>query len=156
MFRNGESDDLVHMALDINSLEESFDLIAPRGDEVVEDFYNRIFTVAPGLRGLFPDDMARQRKAVLATLVLVRKSLHDLEGLIPTLRGLGARHVGYGARPEHYPVVGEALIGAMASVAGDAWKPAYSDAWAEAYGVIVDQMLIGAEEAAAAEERLAA
>lgn len=144
------------MALDINSLEESFDLISPRGDEVVEDFYNRIFEAAPGLRGLFPDDMTHQRKVVLATLVLVRKSLRDLEGLIPTLRGLGARHVGYGAQPEHYPVVGQALIGAMANVAGDAWKPEYSAAWVEAYGVIVEQMLIGAEEAAAGEELLAA
>jgi hemoglobin-like flavoprotein len=136
------------MALDINSLEESFDLIAPRGDEVVEDFYNRIFTVAPGLRGLFPDDMTHQRKVVLATLVLVRKSLRDLDGLVPTLRKLGARHVGYGAQAEHYPVVGEALIGAMSHVAGDAWRPGYTDAWVDAYAVIVEQMLIGAEEAA--------
>jgi hemoglobin-like flavoprotein len=143
------------MALDINSLEESFDLIAPRGDEVVEDFYNRIFEAAPQLRGLFPDDMTHQRKVVLATLVLVRKSLRDLNGLIPTLRGLGARHVGYGAQPEHYPVVGQALIGAMASVAGDAWKPAYSDAWVEAYGVIVAEMLKGAEEAQRLELRAA-
>jgi hemoglobin-like flavoprotein len=148
MPRHPENDDLFRMALDIDSLEESFDLIAPRGDEVAEDFYNRIFTVAPGLRGLFPDDLTHQRKVVLATLVLVRKSLRKLEGLIPTLRNLGARHVGYGARPEHYPVVGEALIGALAGVAGDAWKPEYGDAWVEAYGVIVDQMLIGAAEAA--------
>lgn len=56
----------------------------------------------------------------------------------------------------HYPVVGEALIGAMASVAGDAWKPECSAAWVEAYGVIVQQMLIGAEEAAVAAQLLAA
>jgi hemoglobin-like flavoprotein len=144
------------MALDINSLEESFDLIAPRGDDVVEDFYRRIFTVAPGLRGLFPDDMTHQRKVVLATLVLVRKSLRDLEGLVPTLRALGARHVNYGAQPEHYPVVGRALIEAMENVAGDAWRREYTSAWVEAYGVIVEQMQIGAEEAAVADERLAA
>jgi hemoglobin-like flavoprotein len=135
------------MPLDINSLEESFDLIAPRGDDVVEDFYNRIFDAAPQLRGLFPDDMTHQRKVVLATLVLVRKSLRDLNGLIPTLRALGGRHVGYGAQPEHHPVVGQALIGAMASVAGDAWKPEYSSAWVAAHGVIVAEMLKGAEEA---------
>ena len=142
--------------MDINSLETSFDAIADRGDEVVEDFYNRIFTVAPGLRGLFPDDMTHQRKVVLATLVLVRKSLRNLEGLIPTLRALGARHVGYGAQPEHYPVVGRALIEAMENVAGDAWRREYTTAWAEAYNVIVAEMLIGAEEAAADAVPLAA
>jgi hemoglobin-like flavoprotein len=144
------------MALDIDSLEESFDLIAPRGGEVVEDFYNRIFTTAPQLRGLFPDDMTHQRKVVLATLVLVRKSLRNLDGLIPTLRNLGARHVGYGAEPDHYPVVGQALIEAMANVAGDAWMPEYSVAWVAAFGVIVEQMLLGAKEAEASEQLLAA
>ncbi len=28
----------------------------------------------------------------------------------------GARHVGYGARPEHYPVVAEVLIESMAAL----------------------------------------
>ena len=135
------------MALDINSLETSFDAIADRGDEVVEDFYNRIFIVAPGLRGLFPDDMTHHRKAVLATLVLVRNSLRNLERIVPTLRALGARHVGYGAEPEHYPVFGQALIEAMAHVAGDAWRPEYSVAWADAFQVRVAAMLAGAEEA---------
>jgi hemoglobin-like flavoprotein len=105
------------MALDLNSLETSFDAIAPRGEELVEDFYNRLFTAAPPLRGLFPDDMTRQRTMLLAALVLLRKSLRDLDRIAPTLRSLGARHVGYGALPEHYPVVGTLLIESMAHVA---------------------------------------
>src|SRR3954452_19742885 len=114
MARRASCDDLVRMALDINSLENSFDLIAPRGDEVVEDFYDRIFTAAPGLRAMFPDDMAHTRTMVLATLVLVRKSLRKFDALVPTLRALGARHVGYGTKPEHFDVVGPLLIEAMA------------------------------------------
>jgi hemoglobin-like flavoprotein len=79
-----------------------------------------------------------------------------LDEIVPTLRVLGARHVGYGAQPEHYPVVGQALIEAMANVAGDAWRPEYNEAWAQAYEVLVGEMLIGAAEAAGDEERLAA
>lgn len=33
--------------------------------------------------------MTHQRKAVLATLVLVRKSLRNLDEIVPTLRALG-------------------------------------------------------------------
>jgi hemoglobin-like flavoprotein len=54
---------------------------------------------------------------LLGALVLLRKSLRDLDAIVPKLRELGVRHVRYGARPEHYPVVGEALIGAMAAAA---------------------------------------
>ena len=51
----------------------------------------------------------------------------------------------YGARPEHYPVVGEALIAAMASVAGPAWKPQYERAWCEAFKVVARAMIEDAE-----------
>ena len=84
---------------------------------------------------------------LLGTLVLLRKSLRNLDAVVPNLRRLGARHVDYGARPEHYPVVGEALIAAMAAVAGRAWLPSHETAWREAFTVIAGTMLDGAEEA---------
>ena len=65
----------------------------------------------------------------------------------PALRALGARHVAYGARPEHYPVVGEVLIASMAEVAGAAWRPEYERAWASAYAVVAGAMLDGAADA---------
>jgi nitric oxide dioxygenase len=64
----------------------------------------------------------------------------------PTWR-ISARHTEYGAQPDHYPVVGEVLIGAMAEVGGDAWKPEYTAAWQEAYGVVQNVMLAGAAAA---------
>jgi hemoglobin-like flavoprotein len=84
---------------------------------------------------------------LLGTLVLLRKSLRDLEAIVPKLRELGARHVAYGAEPEHYPVVGEVLIASMAEVAGAAWRPEYGDAWAEAFTVVAGAMLEGAKSA---------
>ena len=60
---------------------------------------------------------------------------------------MGARHVGYGAQPEHYPVVGEVLIGAMSQVAGDAWEPRFAPAWETAFGVVAGAMLAGAADA---------
>jgi hypothetical protein len=37
----------------------------------------------------------------------------------------------------------------MAALGGDAWKPAYTAAWQEAYAVVQDVMLSGAAAAAA-------
>jgi hypothetical protein len=87
---------------------------------------------------------------LLATLVLLRKSLRDLDAIAPKLRQLGARHVGYGARPEHYPVVAEVLLASMAEIAGNAWTTELTAAWAGALGVVAAAMLEGAEEAEAA------
>jgi hemoglobin-like flavoprotein len=133
------------MAVDVETLEESFDLVAPQGDELMKKFYDRLFEVAPSVQPLFADvDMERQRQALLNMLVVLRESLRDLDDIVPDLEDLGARHVEYGATPEHYPVVGEVLIGAMAEIAGDSWKPHYTAAWQEAYGVVQNVMLSGA------------
>ena len=143
------------MELALNTLESSFDLIAPRREELVEDFYASLFQTAPAVQPLFSSDMRRQKAMLLSALVLVRKSLRDLDGLLPTLRALGARHVAYGAKPEHYPVVATTLVGSMSRIAGDAWTPEIEQAWSDALGVIASVMIAGAEEAEA-EELLAA
>src|SRR5262249_54459429 len=124
------------MSLDLQALETSFDLVAPRGDELMDEFYARLFAAAPAVRPVFPDDMQRQKTMLLGALVLLRKSLRDLDAIVPKLRELGARHVAYGARPEHYPVVGTVLITSMAAIAGDAWKPEYEKAWGGAFEIV--------------------
>jgi hemoglobin-like flavoprotein len=137
--------------MDLDALETSFDLIAPRGEALVEIFYARLFAAAPAVQPLFAGtDMKRQQAMLLAALVLLRKSLRDLDAVVPTLRKLGARHVAYGAQPEHYPVVGEVLIAAMAEVAGEAWEPRFELAWGEAFGVVAGVMIEGAAELVAA------
>ena len=142
------------MALDIELLESSFDLIAPDGDRLMDVFYARLFAAAPAVQPLFAGtDLRRQKGMLLGTLVLLRKSLRDLDRIVPALRALGARHVEYGARAAHYAVVGDVLIASMAEVAGEAWRPEYDAAWAAAYGVVAGVMQDGA---AAAELGLAA
>ena len=134
--------------MDLDALETSFDLVAPRGDELVTLFYTRLFETAPAVKPLFAStDMLRQKTMLLSALVLLRKSLRDIDAIIPTLKRMGARHVGYGAAPAHYPVVGEVLIGAMAEVAGPAWEPRFERAWGEAFAVVAGAMLEGAAEA---------
>jgi methyl-accepting chemotaxis protein len=136
------------MHLDLDTLETTFDLVAPRGEELMDIFYARLFAAAPSVKPLFDGtDLRRQKAMLLSALVLVRKSLRDMDAMVPTLRELGARHNGYGAKPEHYLVVGEVLIASLAEVAGEAWHPEHQLAWAAAFAVIADVMLSGAAEA---------
>ncbi len=132
-------------ALQLDLLEQSFDLLAPRGEELVERFYELLLDRAPEAAPLFAKtDMKKQKAMLLGALVLVRNSLRDLDGLVPKLEAMGARHVGYGALADHYPVVGQALLAAMAELAGEAWTAELESAWAEAYGVVSSVMLAGA------------
>jgi methyl-accepting chemotaxis protein len=136
------------MNLNLEALETSFDVVAPRGDELMEEFYTRLFDAAPAVTPLFAGtDLRRQKAMLLGTLVLLRKSLRNLDSIVPKLRELGARHVAYGAQPEHYPVVGEVLIAAMATIAGSAWRSDYERAWQEAFAVVAGAMIDGATEA---------
>jgi hemoglobin-like flavoprotein len=136
------------MHLDVDILETTFDLVAPRGDELMDIFYARLFAAAPAVRPLFDGtDLRRQKAMLLGTLVLLRKSFRDLDAIVPKLRALGARHVAYGARREHYVVVGEVLIASLAEVAGDAWRPEHELAWAAAFAVLAHAMLSGAADA---------
>ena len=133
--------------MNVDILEESFDLVAPRGNELVAVFYGNLFVRAPQVRPLFAHvEMKKQRSMLLAALVLLRKSLRNLDAIAPKLRELGARHVAYGATPEAYPIVGEVLVATMAQVAGSAWRDESTDAWVEAYAVVQAVLLEGAEQ----------
>jgi hemoglobin-like flavoprotein len=77
------------MHLDVRALETSFDAVAPRRDELVDEFYRRLFEVASAVLPLFADtDMQRQKTMLLGTLILLRKSLRDLSGILPKLGSL--------------------------------------------------------------------
>ena len=132
--------------MNLPALETSFDLIAPRGDELMDVFYARLFAAAPAVKPLFAGtDLQRQKTMLLGTLVLLRKSLRNLEAIVPKLHELGARHVGYGAQPEHYPVVGAVLLESLAEIAGPAWNDDCERAWSTAIGIVAAAMIEGAE-----------
>ena len=77
----------------------------------------------PGTRSLFETvDLDTQKSSLLAVLITLRESLRDLSVIAPDLEELGARHVDYGALPEHYPVVGTVLLETMAEMGGSVWR----------------------------------
>ena len=133
------------MGLQVELLEQSFALVAPQGDALVETFYKHLFADYPEVKPLFADaDMKVQRTKLLASLKLVVENLRRPEELKPVLERLGLRHLDYGTTEDHYPAVGASLLKSLAEIAGDAWTDQLNDAWAEAYDAIAEIMLAGA------------
>ena len=134
------------MSLQVEVLERSFDEIKPQADEFVASFYDNLFTAHPEAKPLFDTtDMQAQKKKLLNSLVLVVENLRKPDALNGTLKGLGARHVKYGALPAHYPLVGEALLTTFEQYLLDEWTPQVKQAWVDAYCAISEIMLDGAD-----------
>ena len=134
------------MSLQVELLESSFEKIKPQANEFVASFYDNLFTANPEAKPLFATtDMAGQRKKLLGSLVLVVENLRKPEVLSDALKGLGARHVKYGALPEHYPLVGGALLTTFEQYLKEDWTEEVKQAWVDAYGVITEIMLDGAD-----------
>ena len=99
---------------------------------------------------MFPSDMGDQKKKLLASLVLVIENIRKTEKLEQPLHDMGERHVGYGAAPEHYPVVRDTLVSVMADMAGEAWNDQLTQDWNGALDFVASTMLEGAKIAAPA------
>lgn len=125
----------------IKLVQESFSKVAPIADQAAIIFYDRLFEVAPSVRAMFPDDMKKQRKKLMATLAIVVNGLSNLESILPAASALAKRHVDYGAKPEHYPVVGGALLWTLEKGLGGAWTPEVASAWTAAYGTLSGYMI---------------
>jgi len=125
----------------IKLVQRSFADVAPIADQAAVLFYDRLFEIAPAVRPLFHGDMAEQRRKLMATLAIVVNGLSNLEMILPAASSLATRHVAYGAKAEHYPVVGEALLWTLEKGLGSDWTPAVADAWVAAYTTLSEFMI---------------
>ena len=134
------------MLLAARILEDSFALLKERETEFTSCFYSTLFSDYPEVKPLFKSThMEEQAKKLFASLVLVVNSLTKPDVLTGALKGLGTRHIRYGVLPEHYPMVGNTLIKAMATTLEDRWTPELENAWTEAYVAIAKIMLDGTD-----------
>ena len=130
----------------IKLVQTSFEKIAPDAEKLVDDFYGRLFEIAPEVRPMFKTDMTSQKKKLLDSLALVVISLHNLGPIIPKIKDLGVKHVEYGVKDEHYDLVGDALIYSLDKNLGNDFTPELKEAWVEAYGILADTMKNAAAE----------
>lgn len=122
-------------------VKHSFGLVEPIADTAARLFYSRLFEIAPQVKPLFAHaDMERQRHSLMATLAVVVKNLDKPDVVLPAASNLGARHQTYGVQPEHYPIVGEALLWTLEQGLGKAFTNDVREAWAQAYGLLVEVM----------------
>jgi hemoglobin-like flavoprotein len=134
----------------IDLVQKSFGEVKPIAAQAAELFYTRLFTLDPSLRILFKGDITKQGQMLMSMIGAAVGGLRNLETLAPVVRQLGARHVGYGVKTEHYATVGGALLWTLEQGLGEKFTPEVRDAWASAYDLLSEVMQLGALEATAA------
>ena len=122
-------------------VQDSFAKVALTSDATAVLFYDRLFEIAPQMSAMFPADMIEQRRKLMAMLAAVVKGLGNLEQVLPVASALAKRHVNYGVKPQHYPVVGAALLWTLEKGLGDGWTPQVAGAWRTVYGTLSGYMI---------------
>lgn len=110
-------------------------------------FYRRLFEMDPSLRPLFTTDIEEQAQKLLDMLGILIAMLERPLGLEMELRAMGARHLDYGVKDEHYATVGGALLHMLAEVLGSKFTAETKAAWLALYQAVQTTMKAGAHEA---------
>jgi len=126
----------------IELLEETFAKLAPQGEQLVENFYEKLFSRYPQVKPLFANvDQKEQQKKLLSGLVLVINNIRKPEALGPALTSMGKRHQQYGVVAEQYPLVADTMLEVMGELAGDLWTDDVKRAWTNALNTVATAML---------------
>lgn len=131
----------------VTLVQDSFKKVAAIAETAADIFYQRLFEIAPEVRPLFPTELTDQKKKLMQTLTVAVNSLHEIESIVPTVKALGAKHVGYGVKDEHYDSVGAALLYTLEEGLGTEWNAELADAWTETYVILSTTMKEGAASA---------
>jgi hemoglobin-like flavoprotein len=124
----------------VKLVQQSFAKVAPIADKAADLFYDRLFTIAPEVRSLFPSDLTEQKKKLMQMIAVAVSNLHQVEKIVSAVEELGRRHAGYGVAAKHYEPVGAALLWTLAQGLGPSFTPPVKAAWAETYMTLAGVM----------------
>jgi hemoglobin-like flavoprotein len=74
--------------------------------------------------------------AFLQKLALIIAGVTEHRDIRSMLIEHGKKHIEYGVLPEHYPLVGQALIETLREYLADEWSQELEDAWSDAYAIV--------------------
>jgi hemoglobin-like flavoprotein len=114
-------------------IRKSFDATWPVRRTLADLCYSRFFELAPDARGMFPNDMERQRLKLMDMIAALVGALDQRELFQSLITHSGRQHAAFGVKPAQYIAFGEALIWSFERQFGEAFTPDLRDAWTALY-----------------------
>ncbi|MBW0449837.1 NO-inducible flavohemoprotein [bacterium M00.F.Ca.ET.228.01.1.1] len=122
-------------------------VLAEHGTTITRHFYKRMFAHHPELKNLFNQthqQSGNQPETLARAVYAYAANIDNLGALGPAVSRIANKHASLNIRPEHYPIVGRHLLGAIVDVLGDAVDQPTLDAWQVAYGQLAN-IFVGTE-----------
>ena len=136
--------------VNVSLVQQTWDQVLPIADDAAQLFYGRLFELDPSLRPMFAhSDMKEQRKKLMQMIGVAVRGLNKIDELLPAIRALGKRHVGYGVADHHYDTVGAALLWTLEQGLGDAFTPEARESWTLVYTTLASVMKAASHSIAA-------
>lgn len=108
---------------------------------IADVFYSKLFWENPDLRRMFPARMEEQYKKIIDMLNTVVARLERMDELKEEIAAMGKRHEKYGVKPEHYTLVGKALLWTLKKGLADEWNEQTKQAWIKCYSILSGTMI---------------
>lgn len=116
-------------------------VLKEKGEEITTAMYKILFSSHPSLEVLFKDAEPDQYKKLASAVYAYAANIDKLEVLGKGIETMAMAHVKTNIQPEHYPLVGIALLQAIKEVLGDAASDEVIQAWKEAYFFLADVLI---------------
>src|SRR3954471_12171229 len=113
----------------VTLVQSSWKQVHPIREQAAELFYGRLFELDPSLKALFKGDMKEQGRKLMAMIGTAVNGLSNIDALLPAVRDLGQRHIGYGVKQKDYDTVAGALLWTLEKGLGPAFTPDTKQAW---------------------------
>jgi hemoglobin-like flavoprotein len=124
----------------VRLVQTSFAVMRPWAGDFVAAFYERLFTLDPALRPLFPAETAEQRRKLVDTLVLIVQAQDGSRQVLKALKDLGLRHARYGVQAKDYDTAGIALQDTLQGAFDVGFDEELRAAWAACYTFVARTM----------------
>lgn len=126
---------------DIELVRASWNSAMIQSSDIATIFYNRLFYLNPHLRPLFKNDIRTQAKEFLTFLSYIIDNLESWSEIRQEVIELGAKHVQYEVKAEHYEMGGRALFYALEKILNHEWDVKTQTAWSRLYTLITLTMI---------------
>ena len=120
--------------------------VAVNAEAITKRMYEVLFQTHPETKAFFKDADPEQHKKLAGAVSAYAANIDNLDVLTKAIEKMAQTHIRVKVQPEHYPLVGVALLGAIKDVLGDAATDEVIQAWKEAYFFLADILILREKE----------
>ena len=127
----------------VATIKATIPFLQENGTNLTKHFYKRLFAGNPEVTEYFNtsnQESGIQQQALGGAICAFAQNIETPENLASAISKISNKHASLGIQPEHYPIVGEHLLGSIDDLLNPA-PPEILAAWAEAYGFLAEVMI---------------